>query len=259
MLNFQKQVLEASHEKPVLVDFWAAWCGPCRMLTPVLERLSEEQKDRWELVKINTEEEEELAREYGIRSIPNVKLFHNGEIIGEFTGAKPRGQVMEFLDKYIPSAAAKELQAIVAQQDENVKEEQLRNFLASNPENTNAKLTLAKLVVFSHPQEAIELTSEIQMEDAEHDTTVDLQALAELMQSTLENVSVTGKHMNAAKHALLQKDEETAIQKIIEATMADKHYANDLPRRTAIALFRLWGREHPLTQAYRRRFDMVLY
>ena len=85
-MNFD-QVLARSHDKPVLVDFWAPWCGPCRVLGPTLEKLAGEQSDRWELVKVNTEEDQELAHKYNIRSIPNVKLFHKGEEVAEFVGA----------------------------------------------------------------------------------------------------------------------------------------------------------------------------
>ena len=74
-MNFEQQVITKSHNKPVVVDFWAPWCGPCRVLSPVIESLAEEQKDRWDLVKVNTEEDYELAERYQIRSIPNVKLF----------------------------------------------------------------------------------------------------------------------------------------------------------------------------------------
>ena len=88
-MNFQAEVIEKSHKMPVVVDFWASWCGPCRVLGPTIEALAEEQSDRWALVKVNTEEEQALAAEYQIRSIPNVKMFHKGRVIAEFAGALP--------------------------------------------------------------------------------------------------------------------------------------------------------------------------
>ncbi len=259
MFDFQKQVIEKSHQTPVLVDFWAPWCGPCRVLGPVLERLAEEQKDRWELVKINTEEEQQLAMQHGIRSIPNVKLFHHGKVVGEFAGAKPKHQIEQWLDEHIPEPFFNELQAILDEPDETTKTERLRHFVAEYPDNKEAKLALAQQLVFQQPEEAQELVAAIQIDDLEFDSAEDIRILAYLMQLKKENGSAASSHLDAARQALATSDFETAIQRIIDATMADKSYANDLPRLSAIALFRLWGREHPLTQAYRRRFDMVLY
>ena len=101
-IDFQSEVIEASKTTPVLVDFWAEWCGPCVQLSPTLEKLAEEAGDSWTLLKVNTESQPELAAEYGIRSIPNVKLFVNGEISGEFIGALPEEEIKRWLESNIP-------------------------------------------------------------------------------------------------------------------------------------------------------------
>ena len=102
LIDFQSDVIEASKTTPVLVDFWAEWCGPCVQLSPTLEKLAEEAGDSWTLLKVNTESQPELAAEYGIRSIPNVKLFVNGEISGEFVGALPEEEIKRWLESNIP-------------------------------------------------------------------------------------------------------------------------------------------------------------
>lgn len=98
--NFKDKVIKASNEKPILVDFWASWCGPCRSLGPTLEKISEERDD-FILAKVNVDENGPLAGEYGVMSIPSVKLFKNGSIAAEFIGAKGEAEVISFLDEFL--------------------------------------------------------------------------------------------------------------------------------------------------------------
>ena len=100
--RFTEDVIETSRRKPVLVDFWAPWCGPCRVLSPTLEKLAKESGGRWRLVKINTDAHPRLAQHYGIRGIPAVKLFIDGEVADEFVGAMPEHAVRQWLERAIP-------------------------------------------------------------------------------------------------------------------------------------------------------------
>ncbi|MDX1666654.1 MAG: thioredoxin [Saprospiraceae bacterium] len=260
-LNFEREVIKQSYKKPVLVDFWAPWCGPCRTLGPVIESLAEKHADKWDLVKVNTEEEMELAQQYGIRSIPNVKLFHRGELIAEFSGAMPAPSIEKWLDQHLPDERKDQLAALLERLDRGTDPEavaQLEDFVGENPEVQEARTALAKQLIFSDPERAEKLVEDIKPGNPHYEAVEDLRELSRLIR--LEgNGHAAGDVLLQAKHALEQRDFEQAIQKVIEATTIDKNYRDDLPRKAAIALFRTLGEHHPLTREYRPKFNMALY
>ncbi|MDH3243540.1 MAG: thioredoxin, partial [Saprospiraceae bacterium] len=165
-MDFQKNVLDASKNLPVVVDFWAPWCGPCRILGPVIEQLASEQEGKWKLVKLNTEEYPEIAAQYGIRSIPNVKMFYNGDIIAEFAGALPRHAILKWLEDYLPTEDKKEL-TILLEELENADDENsiqlLEEFVSAHPNVEEGRGLLAKSIVLKDPTRAAELVSDIKI------------------------------------------------------------------------------------------------
>lgn len=257
-MDFQQAVLDKSFERPVVVDFWAPWCGPCRVLGPTIEQLAEEQSDRWDLVKVNTEEAPEIAQQYKIMSIPNVKLFHKGEVVAEFTGAQPRNMIERWLDEHIPDERKADLQSLIENAGTPEGLVQLEAFVAENPDIQEAVVGLAKQLVFQETQKAVELVAHLKAADEMAEVAQDIRTVAELQEFDNTN-GQAGDALQAAKAALAQGDQTQAIQQLIEATKLDKSLANDLPRRASIALFRLLGPAHPLTKEYRWRFDMALY
>jgi putative thioredoxin len=260
-MNFDN-VLARSHDKPVVVDFWAPWCGPCRVLGPTIEQLAEEQTDRWELVKVNTEEEQEIAQQYRIMSIPNVKMFYKGEEIAEFTGALPRFQIEQWLDEHLPDDRKEELAALLQQlqtgSDDKVMG-QLEALVTANPDLKEGAVALAGQLVFADPTRALDLIRGIDLGDQYYDQADAIRQLAQFIQTDVAGDTPAAQAMADAQQAAKQQDWEGTIQHIIKATMIDKSFASDLPRKTAIAFFHTWGDTHPLTKKYRKRFDMALY
>lgn len=261
-MNFSRDVIERSHQIPVVVDFWAPWCGPCRVLGPTIEQLASESEGVWELVKLNTEEHQEIAFEYSIRSIPNVKMFHKGRVIAEFAGALPRQQILQWLDEYLPTADKEEwstLQSQLSMASHQDSVDRLSAFLENHPGHLEARLQLAKLLAFTHPEQANVLVEDVKLGDPSFEIVEDIRVLAEMEALTDTNHGGLSAELLTASEEIKKAQFEEAIQRIIEVVKKDKSIHNDLPRRSAIAVFRLLGNQHPATKKYRRTFDMVLY
>lgn len=260
--DFEKAVIQKSYEKPVVVDFWAPWCGPCRTLGPIIEQLAAAQSARWELVKINTEEAKEIAQTYRIMSIPNVKLFYEGKPIAEFTGALPKQHIMKWLDEHIPSEAGKALRVILAAEADQAVEttkQQLEEFIKVYPDYTEAKVILAEYSLYEAPERALSLMENIKLGDDFYNRSEDFRMIARLMMIELDEQNPVARELALSRTALKNGFLEPAITHLLEAVALDKQFEQELPRKSVIALFRTLGNEHELTKKYRRKFDRMLY
>ncbi|HYD74531.1 thioredoxin [Ramlibacter sp.] len=149
--NFESEVIAASATQPVLVDFWAPWCGPCKVIGPILEKLEAEYAGRFKLVKINSDEEQQLAAAFGIRSIPTCILLVNGQPVDGFMGALPEGQLRQFLDKHLPEGEppAEEALPDEAPLDAQDRLEQLQHAVATNPADDDARFEYVKALLLA--------------------------------------------------------------------------------------------------------------
>ena len=263
--NFQQEVIQKSFEKPVLVDFWAEWCGPCKILGPVLEKLAEKHNDKWVLAKVNTEVHQELAMQYGIRGIPNVKLFIDGQVTDEFTGAMPEAAIEQWLQKAIPSKFAQHVaQAadLLQRGDIQKSQEILESVLAAEPGNLAAKAMLARSLAFSNPQKAVELAQDL--EGTEHyNLSEALNEIAYLYDRAenpdkLPEAPVKSQYLQAIAD-LKQLDFEKALKTFIEIIIEDRYYDDDGARKACIAIFKYLGDSSELTRDYRTRLSRAMY
>ena len=264
--DFQKDVIEESFNIPILVDFWAEWCGPCRILGPVLEKLAKKYADKWKLVKINTEEFPEIASQYGIRSIPNVKLFHKGKVINEFVGALPEKMIEDWLRKSIPSKYSdmiEKAKLLLNQGRELDAKIILEEIHKGDITNSEVKILLAKILIFENPKEAIRLIESSNTPDDLVELSNSISYLAEIFEKVqrpdlLPEHIVKPIYLDAINH-LIKKNFPEALEKFIEVIREYKLYDDEGARKACIAIFKYLGEENEITLKYRREFGRALY
>lgn len=264
--DFQTDVLDASAEEPVLVDFWAPWCGPCRQLSPVLESLADAADD-WTLAKVNVDDNQSAAQQYGVRGIPAVKLFVNGEVEAEFTGVKPEHQIQSWLDEHLPSEEKSRLEEAEAALDAGNHEEAehlLWPVLEDNPDHDEAQVLMARALAFKAPDRARVLADEAEVSDPTlRQIRESVRTIAHLRERSKDPSSLPENGVKdtyiAGLDALADQDLETAVEHFIDVVRTNRGYDDDGARKACIALFTLLGKDHPITQEYRRTFDMALY
>ena len=268
--NFGTTVIEESKQRPVVVDFWAPWCGPCRMLGPIIEKVAAEHGEDVRLVKLNTDENPQAATAFRIQGIPAVKAFRNGRVVAEFTGALPEPQVRAFFAKLVPSPAekaAREAEAL-AEQDPAEAERRFRAVLASNPNNADAIVGLAELLLDRDETEEAEKILERAPTDRRAKALkhwIFLNAFADRHEhEDLEGEARANPNDPRARYrwgAMLAAHGqfEAALDELLESVRIDRSFADGAARKAALAIFDILGLENPLTREYQRRLSSLLF
>ncbi len=260
--DFNEDIIKRSKSIPVLVDFWAEWCAPCRILGPTLEKLAKKYKDIFQLVKVNTDENQEIAAKYGIRSIPNVKLFINGEVADEFTGALPEPAVEQWLKKAIPGKNAVEIERakdLIYKGESNKASALIEKLLKAEPDNSELKILLAKTLLFREPETAEKLAVESENDINYSETIESIKTIAHLFSLNGINGNGAAVEYKSAIAELKKKNFDSALEKFIDVIKTDRSLDDDGARKACIAIFKFLGEENEITLKHRREFGSALY
>ncbi len=262
--TFQRDVIDASFKTPVVVDFWAVWCQPCRILGPVLEKLEKEANGQWKLVKVNTDEEPELGQHFQIRSIPAVKMIHEGKIADEFVGALPEVEVRKWLEKHLPSESKSQLETAKAMlQAGNLAKARkiLESAVKQASTNDEARVLLATLLLPDEIDKAADLAATIADEQPLANKAQAIRTLHRLahLKETAGEPKEDWKLYHRGIAAFKKGKYAEALETWIELVGRNRQLDDDGARKASVALFNLLGSEHELTQKYHRRFTSSLY
>lgn len=274
--NFQQVVLEGSMERPVLVDFWAEWCAPCRMLGPLLDAIADTMGGKLLVAKVNTEEQQELAAQFGIRSLPTVKLFKAGQPVDEFMGALPEPEIRAFLEKHIPresDAWLQQAEALLIEGQADQAAELVAKAREDDPNNPRGLITEARIKAHRGDFEAAEtLLNTLPMDQQDHPDAQTLRAamvfdkavsgapgMEALNQALEADPGNSEARYQRAARKVIERDYEAALEDFLTLLTRDRKYGDDAARKAMVQVFDLLGGSGELVTRYRGRMTTALY
>jgi putative thioredoxin len=276
--TFTRDAIDASHESPVLVDFWAPWCGPCRVLGPMLEKLEREYGGRFRLVKVNSDQSPDLSAQFGVRSIPYVVAFVDGKPVNAFVGALPESQLRTFIDKIIPNPSEiqrRKAVRLLEAGDAAGAATSLRSAIALDPDNEAARLDLASLLLAKpdtkNIAEAKQVLAHISgRRPADSALTALNTRLAALeMSASLPSqhelearIAADGADLQArlelANRLIAERRFKPALEQLLAIVERDRAFNNDAARKTMLAVFDLAAEQREMVSSFRRRLAAAL-
>ena len=265
--DFEYQVLVYSQNVPVIVDFWAEWCAPCRTLGPMLEKFAHQAQGDFRLAKLNVDENPNLAIRYGVRSIPVIKAFRDGEMISELIGLQPENRINEFIRSIAPNQSDLLVEkgfSLLEMQAEIDAEEAFLEALEENDQDPKALLGLAiSLLLQGKGTESFQILEEFPT-SREYKKAEILYPLAEaLLELEINDIEESDNPLDAAFHNAIRlvkrNNLEAAMDGLLDILREDKQYADNRARKIIVAILELLGDQNPITRQYRKELASVLF
>jgi putative thioredoxin len=274
--DFEQQVVAASFQHPVVIDFWAPWCAPCKVLKPILEKLADEYGGKFKLAKVNSDENPEISARYAVRGIPAVKAMVDGQIVNEFTGALPESSVRDWLDKIIPSPAEelrREAQQLASTGDRAGALQLLAEATELDPDDEWVRVDAAELLLAQlDAEDAQRLLDTLKDPDILKDARV-LQLKAQVRLAEMKEEGESEAKLAAAIKAnendlearfklanvlIASNRPAEGMDQLLEIVRRDRKFRDDIGRKTLLDVFNLLGGQNELVPVYRRKLAALL-
>ncbi|WP_018140386.1 thioredoxin [Thioalkalivibrio sp. ALJ7] len=273
--SFQQAVLDESHQRPVVVDFWAAWCGPCQQLMPLLQQLAAQYAGKFRLAKVNSDEQQALAQQYGVRSLPTVMIFRHGKPADQFMGVQPESNIRTMIDQYLEKPSDK----LIEQAREQAKGGDVDGALATlkaaleqDPDNGDLRIELARALAQSGDPDAAESElAKLPLDQSEKEEAkalkarlvfaktaagIDPQAVAQELKGDSPRPEALEQ---MAAYAMLSGRAEEALGLYLQLMKQHRSYNEGAGQKGLLAAFEVLGNDHPLVGQFRRQMASLLY
>ena len=273
--NFETEVIDASHQAPVLVDFWAPWCGPCRTLGPMLERLEAEAEGSWKLVKVNVDENQELAAHFGVRSIPHVVAIADGQAVDQFTGVLPESGLREFLGRLAPGQARSplaEAQELAAAGNRDGAETLFADAIAADPESDAPRLAYIGFLLDGNAVDRARAEfAALSPRAGQEDGYGALRTRIEAMENAAglpDEATLTGRiaadprdlaaRLDLARLMIARQQYEPALEQLLAIVRTDRGFEDDIGRKTMLSVFEMLADRPEVVSRWRRQLSTSL-